>query len=225
MKIINSAVFLATLTTWPESQDLEIVEEASHISLIDWDARFFPRQRARGVPETRMENRRIVRGVEKFNITIRTVGNTRGYKDMGGRERGKERRRISIYKRQDSAESSFSPGYWLSSNVIVGGRSRVSVSMCIHGYMPRERRIVVSNLDYPLLLFVRISYPARRALLPVCVFVIIHWRLYHRIYIAADRDAWKAKRADLRLRIVRSKLARKPSRIAEKNGKRAGQII
>lgn len=126
------------------------------------------------------KNRRIVRRVEKFNIIIPTVGITRDVRR--GRKSGEERRCISIYKRQDSVESSFSPGYWLSSNVIVGGRSRVSVSMYIHVCMPRERRIVVSNLGYPLLLFVRISYPTRRALPPVSVSVIIHWRLHHRIY-------------------------------------------
>lgn len=40
------------------------------------------------MPRTRTENRRIVRGVEKFNITIPTVGNTRGYEDKGPGERG-----------------------------------------------------------------------------------------------------------------------------------------
>jgi len=83
--------------------------------------------------------------------------------------------------------------------------------MYVHVCMPRERCIVVSNLDYPLLPLREDIVSRHRALLPVCVSVIIHWRLHHRIYITANRDAWKAKRADPRLRIgasVRSKLAR-----------------
>lgn len=90
------------------------------------------------------------REVEKFNITIPTVGNTRrlyGYTREREREE-EENARITIYKRQDSTESSFSPGYWLGSNVGRGWSS--FVCLCA--------RVVVSNLNYPLLLLAGISY-------------------------------------------------------------------
>lgn len=194
MKIINSTIFFGNsddLTWIPRSRNCR-----KSIPYIPDRPRYaiFAETKGEGCVSIGRDRKIDASCEGSKNLTLQFLPSAiPGYEDRG-RKSGEEKRHISIYKRQDSAESSFSPGYWLSSNVIAGGRSRVSVSMYIHVCMPRERRIVVSNLDYPLLLFVRISYPTRRALPPVSVSVIIHWWLHHRIYNTSLRIEMHGRR-------------------------------
>lgn len=170
MRIILFRTTSLTLT-WPESQDFEIVEGTF---------RYFPPETEgkRRADEDGETDASRAREVEKFNITIPTVGNTRRLYE--GEE--EENARISIYKRQDSARVLFlSPGYWLGSNV---GRGWSSF-LCLCA------RVVVSNLNYPLLLFARTPYsplppPPPRS--RVCTPVIICARLHLRVYIDREKD-------------------------------------
>lgn len=86
------------IPTWPEFRDFEIVEGTIRV--------FSPVIKGKGRREEQTDASRA-REVEKFNITIPTIGNTR----LGYMREEEENARISIYKRAGfSRESSFSPG-------------------------------------------------------------------------------------------------------------------